>query len=435
MGMAKQQAIAAHERGYDSLDDMTICLDHLTDSYLLTHAGLASEASCSFCGRTREDDAFAVSFSGVQEIFMNGFWTFYTRADDAPYWDHEYQGLEDTGLTVNEFAQGIFDDSVVDHVADALTKAIGDPEVGTWFSRMATDDLELSWSEFVHTARHVSRFIVPGDEDGRSPMARVSSFLGELLLYVEGEHSLVRTMEPGTLVYRGRPAEKLTGKLYDTAEDLGPAPGDKAAANRMSPAGIPMFYCSADPVTAVAEIAVHDVRPFAVIGEFTCQRDLRILDLTKVRTRPSPLDPDHWAEMRMLSFLDQFAADLSRPVIADDRQHVEYAPTQVLTEYLRWAPSAKIDGIEMRSSQTGASTYILFVDADNVVDVSAPVEPVGIPRTRLTADLLGDDEPVGPAFTLDPASVVAYEVNRKVEPIPVAHRTATEWVITRPSRA
>ncbi|MGD2204517.1 RES domain-containing protein [Microbacterium maritypicum] len=433
--MAKEQAIAADERGYDSLEEATICENHLIDPYLRGRAGTATVASCSFCGRADGGEAFAVPFAGIQEIFMNAFWTFYSRADDAPYWDHEYHGLVDTQFTVAEFAHGIFDDSVIDDITDALSEAIGEPEVGTWFTRMATDDLELSWSEFERTARHVSRFIAPIDKGGRSPMTRVSSFLGQLLLYIEGKHSLVRTMEPGTLVYRGRPVETVAGKLYDTAGELGPAPAASAASNRMSPAGIPMFYCSADPVTAVAEIAVHDIRPFAVIGEFVCQRNLRILDLTKVRTRPSPLDPDSWAEARMLSFLDQFASDLSRPVIADDRQHVEYAPTQVLTEYFRWVPSKKIDGIEMRSSQTGASTFILFVDANEVVDLSDNRVDLGLPRTRLTASLVGDEEPVGPAFALDQAKVVAYEVNRKVEPIPVAYRMGSEWMITKPARA
>lgn len=292
MGMAKKQAIAAAERGYVYTEDATICLSHITDLYLQQQAGPASETTCSFCDRS-DDEAFAVAFEGVQEVFMNAFWNYYGRADDAPRWEGEYHGLEDTNTAVGELAVGSFDDDVVDDIATALTNAIEDFEVSTWFTPMATDDLELSWSAFEQTARHVSRFIVPNDDRGRSPMARVSSFLRQLLLYVEGDHNLVRTMEPGTRVYRGRPIETVSGKLYHTAEDLGPAPADKATANRMSPAGIPMFYCSADPVTAVAEIAVHDIRPFAVIGEFTSRRPLRILDLTKVQTRPSPFDPDH----------------------------------------------------------------------------------------------------------------------------------------------
>lgn len=433
MGMAKEQAIAAAERGYVYTEDATICLSHITDLYLQQQAGPASETTCSFCDRS-DDEAFAVAFEGVQEVFMNAFWNYYGRADDAPRWEGEYHGLEDTNTAVGELAVGSFDDDVVDDIATALTNAIEDFEVSTWFTPMATDDLELSWSAFEQTARHVSRFIVPNDDRGRSPMARVSSFLRQLLLYVEGDHNLVRTMEPGTRVYRGRPIETVSGKLYHTAEDLGPAPADKATANRMSPAGIPMFYCSADPVTAVAEIAVHDIRPFAVIGEFTSRRPLRILDLTKVQTRPSPFDPDHWADTRMLSFLAQFAADLSRPVIADDRQHVEYAPTQVLTEYLRWAPEQKIDGIEMRSSQTGASTYILFIGANEISDLSTDEETTTAPPGALTADLYDDDEPEGVAFTLDPTRVVAYQVNRKVDPVRVAVRAATDWLITAPSR-
>ena len=432
MGMASEQSIAAGERGYEYICDMTICVDHIADPYLHEHAGEPSESSCSFCPRT-EDAPFAVSLRGVQETFMTAFWNHYGRADDAPYWDGGYHGLEDTGFAVAELAMEAFEPDVVDDVATALTDAIGDLDVSTWFTRMDTDDLELNWSAFEKTAKHVSRFIVPDDETGRSPMARVSSFLRQLLMYVEGEHSLVRTMKPGSIVYRGRPIESVKGEIFATAEALGPAPERRAAANRMSPAGIPMFYCSADAVTAVAEIAVHDVKPFAVIGEFTCCRPLRISDLTRVRTRPSSFDPDHLADARMLSFLDQFADDLSRPVIADERQHVEYAPTQVLTEYFRWMPENKIDGIEMRSSQTGASTYVLFTSASEIVNVNVD-EATTPPLRGVGADFF-EEEPEGPAFTFDPAAVVAYEVNRKVEPAPVARRTEAEWIITSPSRA
>ena len=52
---------------------------------------------------------------------------------------------------------------------------------------------------------------------------------------------------------------------YD-ASKLGSPPLEKASANRMSPAGISMFYGCDDVETVVAEISSHTERHFAVIG-------------------------------------------------------------------------------------------------------------------------------------------------------------------------
>lgn len=423
------------------LEEATICLGHITDEYLHGIAGQPVERSCSFCGRDGDEGAFAVRIGPVMACFMETFWANNTRMGDAPVFEGDSYGLEWTESQVSDLATAGFDDAVIDELTRLIAQDIGDPEVGTLFSTMATDDLELSWADFVETARHVSRFLIAGEEGGRSPMARFSNFLDQLrLYYVDSDHGLVRTMEPGTLLYRGRLIDSVHGELPMTAKELGPAPAEHASASRMSPAGIPMFYCSADPTTAIAEISSHGVEPYAVLGEFVCRRDLQILDLTQVRTQPSPFDPEHRGESRMLSFLEMFAADVSRPIIPDQRQHIEYAPTQLLAEFFRWAPNNKIDGIQLNSSQTGAATYVLFVSSHDIIDVTdftdepavtqSPPRPFG--RT-LHIEL--DVESDGPTFTLDPERVQVYRVNRRVDPESEAERMGHEWVFTRPSSA
>ena len=423
------------------LDDATICLEHITDTYLHGIAGQPTERHCSFCGRESDPSAFAVRFEPVLACFMETFWAYNTKPEDAPVFEGDLYGLEWTESQVGNLTTAGFDDAVVDEVTTLIADSIGVPEVGTLFSDMATDDLELSWVDFTETARHVSRFVIAGEKGGRSPMSRFSNFLFQLRrYYVDSDHGLVRTMKPGTPLYRGRLVDGVRGELPITAKELGPAPADSASASRMSPAGIPMFYCSADPTTAIAEISGHGVEPYAVIGEFVSRRDLYILDLTKVRKQPSPFDPEHRGESRMLSFLDMFATDVSRPVIPDHRQHVEYASTQLLTEFFRWAPDRKIDGIQLSSSQTGAATYVLFVSSKDIVDIAdftdepAPTPPPSKLYETLEGEL-DDDEPAGPAFTLDPERVQVYHVNRRVDPESVAERVGRTWVFTMPSRA
>jgi RES domain len=66
-------------------------------------------------------------------------------------------------------------------------------------------------------------------------------------------------------------------------------------------------------------------------------------------------------------------------VIPDGRQHIEYTPTQVLTEYLRWMPENRIDGIARPSAQTGEKTHVLFFDSKAFAD--ADRDPPGRPAS------------------------------------------------------
>jgi hypothetical protein len=183
----------------------------------------------------------------------------------------------------------------------------------------------------------------------------------------------------------------------------------------MSPAGIPLFYASADAETAIAEIAGHGVEPFAVVGEFRNVRPVRVLDLTRRPSRPSPFDSSRRRESQMAAFLDLFVSSITHPVIPDGRQHVEYAPTQVLTEFLRWAPERKIDGLILPSAQTSRPTYVLFYDQAGFTTVGQ--EEATAPRHALLDFDESDDRPT---FSLDPSDVTVYEVHRQYRASPAS---------------
>ena len=131
------------------------------------------------------------------------------------------------------------------------------------------------------------------------------------------------------------------------------------------------MYASADPQTAIAEIAGHGVEPFAITGQFDSVRTLFILDLTKrpdLSKAGSLFDSSCWDRLRMIMFFDGFVEHITRPVIPDGRQHIEYTPTQVVTEYLRWTSPHPLDGIALPSAQTGEKTYVFFCGTEGIVD-------------------------------------------------------------------
>lgn len=141
----------------------------------------------------------------------------------------------------------------------------------------------------------------------------------------------------------------------------------------MSPAGIVMMYVSQDIDTAIDETA-NQPGTYAV-GEFRTRRAIIILDLAGLPPIVSRFeeisDSEEGDPREMLLFLHRVARDISRPIFRDDRVHIEYVPTQVVTEFVRLAKTKggkSFDGIRYRSSRQGDGTsLVLFADTMNVV--------------------------------------------------------------------
>jgi hypothetical protein len=69
-----------------------------------------------------------------------------------------------------------------------------------------------------------------------------------------------------------------------------------------------------------------------------------------------------------LAFLYEFATDLAQPIALDGQDHIEYVPTQVVTEYLRYISANAVDGILYRSARNNRGCCVLFCDATNCID-------------------------------------------------------------------
>jgi RES domain-containing protein len=130
-------------------------------------------------------------------------------------------------------------------------------------------------------------------------------------------NDLFYTLSAGTLLFRVRihAPEK---RPDNTMAALGP-PGaeDARFSNRMSPAGVPMFYAAFDEATAIAETAVwHDGMPAErTTGTFRVLKDLIVLDLVNLPGVPSIFHGDQAnLDRPALSFLHDFVQDLTKPI-------------------------------------------------------------------------------------------------------------------------
>ena len=189
----------------------------------------------------------------------------------------------------------------------------------------------------------------------------------DALATVVTEAGLVVKISAGSDFFRARSSP--SNKPHTTARDLGPAPQDSAAANRMSPMGIPMFYGASDEHTALDEISSTEPKEdWFSVGKFVTARDFDLIDLTHLPRVPSIFDQESRSRRAPFQFLHSFAREISALVIRDSsREHIDYVPTQILTEYFRrvyrTVKGDRVRGILYNSARrTGGKCCVLFFE-------------------------------------------------------------------------
>lgn len=228
--------------------------------------------------------------------------------------------------------------------------------------------LRYAWNDFREKVKHRTRFVFLSirEEPSSYPDDFTTSEILEKLISIIRIHEILVDIALGRTFFRGRMVGEPESADHN-ASTLGPPPPMVASANRMSPAGISMFYGCDDIQTVVAEIGSHTAKRFAVIGAFETIRPLRMINLTSLPV-PNRFDPVKRQTYYELVFLHQFTRDLSATVTLDGSEHIEYVPTQVVTEYIRWLPDITIDGILFRSSQNGGFSCVLFCGPEGCAD-------------------------------------------------------------------
>jgi len=131
-----------------------------------------------------------------------------------------------------------------------------------------------------------------------------------------------------------------------------------------------MFYGANEAATAFEETI--DLKTMsgrtARAAKFSAVVPLALLDLTEI-PRPESYFSSSWDRERRgaRAFLQAFADTVSEPISRDRKYHLEYVPTQVFTEFIRYELKTgcvkQFHGIKYKSSRkNGGICYAIFAD-------------------------------------------------------------------------
>jgi hypothetical protein len=338
MGGAKNYAMQIEEQGRSPTPDKWVC-DHCINEPFLARKvsdAVTSTQVCSFC-----EQHPAAELDVLVEAFMVGV---FARYDDAygtlPYdsEDGQYIGRTlETWELIGEYCH-IFGDSP--GLQDAVCEAVHDR---TWsdsyyWHHSPSEGLLGVWNQFCESVKYESRYVFWLRQDWQEPDYEYGSiprgqFLTTLSQFID-DYGLYRTTDIGHTYWRARTHSEDAPSL--DAKELGTAGREHAKqANRMSPAGIPMFYGAEDLDTAIQESLVRTSDTHVSAASFIATQHATLIDLRSERLPepPSEFDTERASERTSILFLRDFLKQLTEPVRSSFEQ-IDYVPTQIVTEYL-----------------------------------------------------------------------------------------------------
>jgi len=383
----------------DSLKDKYVCAscfrDYAICEFINSHL---KWPTCTYCGRT-SSQLISASFSDVLHFIMEGVTFEWIASTPEVEWEAEHYGWHggrDGWLGSDSMIQSVLPElrtakgellkDIVAYIArEWRPRRQYDPEPEDFFS--------YRWDEFANAVKYQTRYVYyrvntdwQKDINNRNRSSRFRirpSHVIEEVLDNISDLDITQTISPGTIIWRARMHDATV--FLSTPEELGPPSFEEAlASTRMSPAGIPVFYGSFERETTIAETLKPEGgrKPSRVItvGRWETLQEFRALNLAEIPATPSLFD----AKLRKLrptvSFLESFSEEISQPILKDGREHIEYVPTQIFTEYIKHVykdrEGNKVDGILYRSAiRENGINCVLFITKKDCVNYVESMEP------------------------------------------------------------
>lgn len=200
-------------------------------------------------------------------------------------------------------------------------------------------------------------------------------FLGSLFetIFTPALFSVAHTVSKDIVLYRSR-LEGKTDSLGNTIEpfaidDMWSPPIHKSRSGRVNAKGITCLYAATDVETAIAELRPWKNAPITVARLIT-NKELILIDLATINRNIKEININQLTLDGLLNYYSVyvFGYELSRPVPSSDINEIEYVPTQVISEFIKYKG---YDGIIYRSSLGSGDNIALFrQESVSMIDTS-----------------------------------------------------------------
>jgi hypothetical protein len=382
MGFVKDMMMRCDDLGwFPNGDGKYVCKECIEDEALqqIVEENLEYN-SCSYCRKKDKNDIAAPLDKITEHIAICISREYTDPGETLPYESREGGYIGDVYTIEEVFGEieyWVENSNLMEDICSSFSRI--DWALRDWMILKPEQRKFSGWKEFKKVVKNMRRYTFWSmkdefEDEGHPDYMPVGNMLNEIFETIKSSR-LIKSIDAGAKFWRVRIYKK--DEVLQTDSDFSSPPIDRALQpNRMSPSGIPMFYCAEDFITSCAETIDPDPdrseNKRVTGGCFTNLHKLSILDLTELPIIPSYFDNERYISRYDYIFLSKFARDLSVPIDRDGREHIEYVPTQAFTEYIRWmaeTPSGQpINGICYNSSKNGKKCYVLFFTHDECID-------------------------------------------------------------------
>lgn len=344
-----------------------VCSKHIKDDFIINQIkSIGTKGKCDYCGKTLNvvelHELLKLIIVGIDYLYEDPNETRFLNKeglhgldgdtfDFYDLWYEDYLGLSIDDVKLSEDIYGYLNNESLYCSKDEYVSE--------------SDYLTDSWSYFKKTVKHKARFVFHFSDifsgfNLMNPIAMLEKVQDSIL-----EYNLITSLNRNSILYRCR-QHKIKEEV-NLDKHLASAPTSVSKSNgRMNPAGISMFYCSKSKDLTVKEVVDYsdEERPFYTTGIFRNQEELRLVDLTDLPKCSSIFDEENNSKIDTIIFLNGFIDDIVKPINSSDLI-IEYIPTQIVTEYIRFDPKLNVDGIIYPSSKDKSlKNIVLFFDHD-----------------------------------------------------------------------
>lgn len=356
---------------YDLDTDTFVCANHLEEKFLKKKIRKEGKiGKCSYCEKKRIivplSDLLETIITGINYLFEDPVNSRYLNKEGRHGYDgdtFDFQDIWDDdkldlNITDNELAEDIYqhlnNDSIYCYKDEFYSES---------------EDLENFWNHFKETVKFKARFVFYFKDVFKGFQYVDPYYILERIQKSISKFNLIIELPENTIFYRAR--QHSNKDDVKKVSDIASAPQNLAKAyGRMNPSGISMFYCSRDKKLTIAEVVdfTWKDKPFYTTAIFRNKHKLRLVDLSHIPSVGSIFDDSENKERETLFFLQEFLKDISKPISSGD-SIIDYIPTQIVTEYIKFNPKLNVNGILYPSSKVkGVNNIVLFYNHEESIE-------------------------------------------------------------------